>query len=75
MTKYKLKVFFRSIKLTFICLRHGINPFSTVGENAKRMRERFSEKEKQWFIDIVHRRQKEYFRKLFAGELLGGQKE
>lgn len=57
------------IKVIFICLRHGINPFSTIGKNAKRMSKRFSEKEKQWFIDVAHRSRKEFFEKLFAGNI------
>ena len=56
------------IKIIFICLRHGINPFSTIAKNANRMNKRFSEKEKQWFIDNANGRNKGYFKKLFTGD-------
>lgn len=53
------------IKIVLICLRHGINPFAMVGKNTEKMKKRFTEKEKRWFIDNA--KDKEYFKRLFLG--------
>lgn len=53
------------IKIIFICLRHGINPFSTIQDEAGKMKARFSENEKQWFIDNANKWNREFFIKLF----------
>lgn len=53
------------IKIIFICLRHGINPFSTIQDEAENMKARFSEKEKQWFINNANKWNREFFKKLF----------
>lgn len=54
------------MQILLICLRHGINPFSTIGKNSERMNKRFSKKEKQWFIDNAAERNKRYFKRLFS---------
>lgn len=62
----------RYTKIIFICLRHGINPFSPVGKNIGKVAERFSENEKKFYIDICKSEYtKEYLRKAFYGWLYG----
>ncbi len=42
---------FKCFKIIFICFRHGINPFSSIGKNIEKMSTRFSEKEKRFFVN------------------------
>lgn len=63
--KEKFKMLFKYFKIAFICLRHGINPFSTVKKSINKAAERFSESEKQFFINACKSEySKEYLRKL-----------
>lgn len=65
----KGEIIVRYIKIIFTCLRHGINPFSPIGKNIGKVAERFSEKEKQFYIDACKSEySKEYLRKAFKGE-------
>ncbi len=59
---------FKAIKILFIFIRHGINPFLSVEKNKEKMKRRFSEKEKQWIIDIAKGYAKEYLEKMFVGD-------
>lgn len=53
-------------KIILICLRHGINPFSSVGKSIEKLSARFSEKEKQFYINACKSEySKEYLRKSF----------
>lgn len=62
----------KSIKIMFICLKHGINPFSSVQENIEKAAERFSEKEKKFYINSCKSEfHKEYLRKHFYRRLNG----
>lgn len=54
-----------AIKIAFICIRHGINPFMPVGKIMRKMKDRFSYKEKKFVIDIAEGYPKEYFQKSF----------
>lgn len=47
------------VKIIFICLRHGINPFGKVLKNIDKMAQRFTDEEKRVFIDIC--KCKQYF--------------
>ncbi len=65
-------MFIRYTEIIFICLHHGINPFSPVGKNIGKVAERFSENEKKFYIDICKSEYaKEYLRKAFYGWLYG----
>lgn len=44
-------MFFTYIKIIFICLRHGINPFSAIKKSIGKAAERFSDGEKQFYIN------------------------
>lgn len=66
--KEKFKILFNGIKILFICLRHGINPFSSVGKNTEKVSARFSENEKQFYINACKSEYaKEYLRGVFYG--------
>lgn len=53
-------------KIILICLRHGTNPFSSVGKSIEKVSVRFSEKEKQFYINACKSEySKEYLRKSF----------
>lgn len=56
------------IKIMFICLRHGINPFSVIQDEAEKMKARFSENEKQWFVDNANKWNRDFFIKLFESD-------
>lgn len=59
----------KAIKVTFIFIRHGINPFASIKRNKEKMRERFSESEKKWIIDRTSGDYaKEYIEKLLMGD-------
>lgn len=63
--KKKFKMLFKYFKVAFICLRHGINPLSTVEKNIHKAAERFSENEKQFYISACKSEYiKEYLREL-----------
>lgn len=55
----------KAIKIAFIFIKHGINPFIPVGKIMGKMKERLSEKEKKWIIDNASGYPKEYFQKSF----------
>ena len=55
----------KAIKIAFIFIRHGINPFIPVGKNMRKMKDRFTDKEKKWIIDNAKEYPKEYFQKSF----------
>lgn len=63
--KEKFKILFKCFWIIFTCLRHGINPFSTVKKSINKVAERFSEDEKQFYINSCKSEYvKEYLRKL-----------
>ena len=58
----------KTLKVIFICLQHGINPFSKFGENKEKFAERLSQDEKQYFIDCcITEYAKDYLSKAFEG--------
>ena len=64
--KEKFKMMLDEFKIILICLRHGINPFSSVGKSIEKVSARFSENEKQFYINVCKSEySKEYLRKLF----------
>ena len=64
--KEKFKMMLNEFKIILICLRHGINPFSSVGKSIEKVSARFSENEKQFYINVCKSEySKEYLRKLF----------
>lgn len=57
---------FKVIKIMFICLKHGINPFSSERKNIEKVAKRFSENEKQFYINACKSEiNKEFLRKSF----------
>lgn len=56
---------FKSLKILFICLRHGINPLSPVEKSERKIAERFSEKEKEWILSITNGYQRGIFKTIF----------
>lgn len=54
------------IKIIFICLRHGINPFGRVCDNKDKIVKRLSGKEKETIIAISNKYYSEYWRKEFV---------
>lgn len=59
---------FKYLKIFFICVKHGINPFSTVGKSIGKAAERFSDNEKEFYINACKNEySKEYMRKRLYG--------
>lgn len=59
---------YKALKIFFICVKHGINPFLPMGKNVNKMTERFSENKKKWVISVANGYAKEYFEKIFMGD-------
>lgn len=55
----------KAIKIAFIFIRHGINPFIPVGKIMGKIKDRLTDKEKKWIIDNAKGYPKEYFQKSF----------
>lgn len=61
-----IKMLFKYIKILFIHLRHGINPFLPVFKNIEKASERLSENEKNFCINACKSEcMKNYLRKAF----------
>lgn len=63
-----MKKIWYCVKIVFICLRHGINPFLSMDKTKTKMNDRFSENEKKWVINIAEGYAKEYFKVIFSGD-------
>lgn len=65
MIRYSIR---KLLKILFICLRHGINPFGVMDKNKVRMKERFTENEKKWIINNSENKViGKYYEELFYG--------
>lgn len=56
----------RMFKLCFICIRHGINPFSKIGPNQEKLKERLTDSEKEWLINVLIGYAKTYIKQIFC---------
>lgn len=56
---------YKCIKLFFMFVRHGINPFLPVNTNKEKMVDRLSQKEKQWLADNAKGYGKYYLETMF----------
>ena len=59
---------YRLAKGFFIFVRHGINPFRSVSDSKEKVRKRFTEKEKQWFIKNSRGSTRERIIKILYGD-------
>ncbi len=54
----------KSLKIICICLRHKINPFGSISKNLEKAAEKFSDSEKEFYINICEDESiKEFLRK------------
>lgn len=46
-----LKILIRNIKVTYIAVRHGINPFRRISKIENKMKEKLTDKEKMYIVN------------------------